>query len=219
MVESRWAAAQRPSSVARHGGLARSSARHRGYPAGGAAIWGPGGARTRRRLLRGSSSSSALLLHGGPAEAAAARSRLPPRLLPSSSSNAGGGGLGGCGCRLHSDAVASPPRPRTHRQKEQGGDVREREICPHPPRSTLMRASWGSSAAAGASGGIGARRARAVRGEEHRAAGRKLRPPLKGEIRLAAAMRDRGAGWRPCRGLRVNFTKLRGRSRNFLENK
>ena len=184
----------------------------------------------RRRLLRGSSSSSALLLHGGPAEAVAARSRLPPRLLPSSSSNAGGGGLGGCGWRLHSDAVASPPRPRTHRQKEQGGDVRERErereICPHPPRSTLMRASWGSSAAAGASGGIGARRARAVRGEEHRAAGRKLRPPLKGEIRLAAAMwdeaaevRDRGAGWRPCRGLRVNFTKVRGRSRKFLENR
>ena len=56
-----------------------------------------------------------------------------------------------------------------------------REICPHPPRSTLMRASWDSSAR------------ELLGGEEHRAAGRKLRPPLKGEIRLAAAMRDEAA--------------------------
>jgi len=70
-LEPSWAAARRPSSVAWHGGLAGTSARHRGCLVACVAIRGPGGARTRRLLLRGASSSSAFLLHGGPAGSSA----------------------------------------------------------------------------------------------------------------------------------------------------
>ena len=77
--------------------------------------------------------------------------------------------------------------------------MREREICPHPPRPARAEGS-----APGARELLG--------GEEHRAAGRKLRPPLKGEIRLAAAMRDEAAEVRDRGAGRNDLVRSRARS-------
>jgi hypothetical protein len=95
-----------------------------------------------------------------------------------------------------------------------------------PDRPGLGAGLGGDREAQEDAGSPSAPGARELLGGEQRAAGRKLRPPLEGKIRLTAAMRDeaaevrdRGAGRRPCRGLRVNFTKVRGRSRIFLENR